>query len=615
MKVLDRFTGRQLDTLPSDLTPGRYSLLDRLVVNGHELQAGGLLLDDGSGAIRLENAGHAFIELSDQDEENGKLVAVAAEAIMTIAGKVADGNRNISPMLPSEIAAQCELKELERSVAEVLEEGHLQFISDQPRMDLRYDNWVVPVARARRLATSALTHLASHSDCWQQRTLSGVLPRKILARFSEDDYAIYENRLYKRLLDKLDRYLSGRIEEIQELNLQLEEALDFEDPDKTHFRLRRDICRLWGEAYQDDKTGIQLKAGKETLAELQKQWRRIRSLKQYTQGLYSRVPANAAVPTEIHRTDIFNHDLHYRHLPPLWEMLQINQKDQQLTREERLAQHQKLQSSYSDYIGLVLKRALERDRYECSIEEGQLSFSGAGKQFIVQRDHLDWTISDTRDGSLYLRLIPVAWFGDTLEDEEPLDQDRVICWPGNKASHTSSQYLRISPMDLYVVEKMGRLIDEWLLRPLVKGYGRRLGPLPTRVKQLTDDWPEQFNSVSPTHVQLMKPLDDEQVSQLTNLLGEFASPQVAEMIDSAIRQIGALSRLCGHEARFSPNPPEDFYCQCPNCQTTWGLRTTAEGKFFSMRPSNATATPADRGFAWAGRDWLDIKIDTGTPHG
>lgn len=613
MTVLDRFTGKQLDRLPDRLMPGRYCLPDRWVSNGHELQAGDLLLDDGSGAIQFEKVEHRFIKRSDQNEENGKL-AVDAEAIMTIAGKMADGDWKISPMLPSEIAAQCELKDLEKSVTAVLEAGHLQFISDQPRIDLRYDSSVVPVARARRLATSALTHLASHSDCWQQRTLSGILPRKILARFSEDDYAIYENRLYKRLLDKLDDYLSHRIKKIQKVNSTLAKALDFEDSDKTHFRLRRDICQLWGEACQDDSTGVQLKAGKEALAELQKQRHTIRGLKQYAQGLYSRVPANAAVPTEIHRTDIFNHDPHYRHLPPLWEMLQINQKDQQLTPEKRLAQHQKLQSAYSDYVGLVLKRALERERYECSIKNGQLSFSGAGKKFIVRQDHLDWIISDTTARGLCLRLIPVAWFGATIEDQEPLDQDRVICWPGNEASPTSSQHLRISPMDLYVVEKVGRLIDEWLLRPLVEGYGRRLGPLPTPVKRLTDLWPEQFNRVSPTHIQLIKPLDDEQVSQLANLLSEFASPDIAEIIDSAIRQMGALSRLCGHVARFESNRSEGFYCRCDTCEATWFLHTTGRQKKFSIRPSGASAIPIDGGFTWAGRDWLDIEIDTDSPH-
>lgn len=613
MKVLDRFTGRQINAITGSLMPGRYCVLDPWVCNGQQLQVGDLLLDDGSGAIQVGEAEHLFsrVELSDQGE-----LTLAAQAIMTIAGKMADGV-NMSPMLPSEIAAQCELNKLERSLAEVLERGHLQFISDQPRMDLRYDDWVVPVARARRLATSALTHLASHSDCWQQRTLNGVLPRKILTRFSEDDYAIYENRLYKRFLDEIEIHLSCRVKTIKDLIKKLEEVdkfQNFHDPEKTHFRLRYDICKLWGEVYQDDNTGTRLKAGKDNLAELKKQWRTIRSLQQHEQGLYRQVPANAAIPTEIHRTNILNHDPHYRHLPPLWEMLQINQKDEQLTREQRLARHQRLQSAYSDYVGLVLRRALE-GRYKLSIQQGQFTFTGAGKKFVVKPNQLNWVIVGVQDEGPRLELIPIAWFGALPEDQELPHSDRIICWPGHADSRMSSHSLCITPMDLYVVENMGRLIDEWLLRQLVGGYGCSLGPLPTPVKQLTDRWPEQFKNVSRTHVQLVKPLDHEQISELRSLLGESAGPQVIENINSAISTIDALSRLCDHEPRFEPNGSEGFYCRCETCQTTWFLRTSGSKKLFSRRLDRASTIDADKRFAWAGRDWLDVEIDIGSDHG
>ena len=77
-------------------------------------------------------------------------------------------------------------------------------------MDLRYEETVTEVSRARRLSQwNVYTHLASHSECWQRQTLSGIQPKRVLARFSEDDYAIYENRVYARLLDSLDNYLTS----------------------------------------------------------------------------------------------------------------------------------------------------------------------------------------------------------------------------------------------------------------------------------------------------------------------------------------------------------------------------------------------------------------------
>ena len=343
MIFLDRLTGGKLSRLPDALLPGRYCLLEPLVVNGHSrLQPGDLLSDDGSGVIRIQDTESQVLAIDQTDEDQAD-ADLSAEAIISIAGKIAHAHdANVSPMLPAEMAAQVALEEVERDLAAVLRDGHLHSISDRPRRDLRYDDLVAPVARARRLATSALSHLASHSDCWQQRTLSGVQPRKVLARFSEDDYAIYENRLYKRLLDRLDRHLARRLARIRGVNSRLERALELQDSEQTHFRLRQDICRLWGESYLDDKTGMQLEAGKRALSDLESQLRAIRGLKQ--RGLYSLVPPASVVPAQIHRTNILNHDPHYRHLPPLWEKLKDDREDRLLPPEERLARQLQLQT-------------------------------------------------------------------------------------------------------------------------------------------------------------------------------------------------------------------------------------------------------------------------------
>jgi hypothetical protein len=603
MKFLDRLTGGTLSNLPDAFLPGRYCLLEPLVFNGHtHLQPGELLSDDGSGFIRIQDAYLQFCS-SDQTDEDQADSDLAAEAIISIAGKLAHAHDvNVSPMLPAEMAAQCALEELERNLATVLRDGHLHSISDQPRRDLRYDDLVAPVARARRLATSALNHLASHSDCWQQRTLSGVQPRKVLARFSEDDYAIYENRLYKRLLDRLDRHLTRRLARIRGVNSRLERALEFQGSEQTHFRLRKDICRLWGESYLDDKTGMQLEAGKRALSELESQLRAIRGLKQ--RGVYSLVPAASVVPAQIHRTNILNHDPHYRHLPPLWEKLKDDREERLLPPEERLARQLQLQHAYVSYVGLVIRRALER--YGLRRVDGISVFFWAGRNFVLGHDSYDWVITQS-DGST-LRIVPIAWFGVSINCNESLEPGRIVCWPGAPTSVASPQCLPLSPLDLYVVEKVGKFIDEWMLRQLLSGHGRKLGSLPTPAKKLTEAWPEQFESISPTHVRLIAPIDAQKVTDLKSVLRGSANPQVEDAVGVAIDQVSALARLCGHTARFEPGQQQDFYCQCGTCQTTWSLKTTGKKRHFSMRPKGATSISESDGFSWSGRDWQEFDL-------
>lgn len=604
MIFLDRLTGSKLSRLPDALLPGRYCLLEPLVVNGHSrLEPGDLLSDDGSGVLRIQDTEFQVlaIDQSDDDQADSDL---SAEAIISIAGKIAHAHdANVSPMLPAEMAAQCALEELERDLAAVLRDGHLHSISDRPRRDLRYDDLVAPVARARRLATSALSHLASHSDCWQQRTLNGVQPRKVLARFSEDDYAIYENRLYKRLLDRLDRHLSRRLARIRGVNSRLELALEFQDSEQTHFRLRQDICRLWGESYLDDKTGMQLEAGKRALSDLESQLRAIRGLKQ--RGLYSVVSPASVVPAQIHRTNILNHDPHYRHLPHLWEKLKDDQEDRLLPPKERLEKQLQLQLAYVSYVGLVIRRALER--YGLRRADGNFVFNWAGRSFVLRRDVHDWVVTKS-DGST-LRIVPIAWFGASINSGESLESGRVLFWPGLSTSVASPQHLPVSPLDLYVVEKVGKLIDEWMLRKLLQGHGRKLGPLPTPAKRLTEAWRQEFESISPTHVRLLAPIDDQKAVELKASLKGSANKQVEDAVVDAIEQIAALAHLCGHTVRFDRGQQKDFYCQCGTCQATWSLRTTGENQHFFMRPKGASVVPEEAGFLWAGRDWLDLNLD------
>lgn len=571
MRFLDRLTGGKLNDLPDAFLMGRYCLLEPFVVNGHShLQCGQLLSGDGSGVIRIQDTERQVLssELSDEDQAESDL---SAEAIISIDGKIAHAKGgNVSPMLPAEMAAQCELEEIERNLATVLKNGHLHSISDRPRRDLRYDDMVAPVARARRLATSALSHLASHSDCWQQRTLSGVQPRKVLARFSEDDYAIYENRLYKRLLDRLDRHLTKRLARIRGVNSRLEKALEFQDSAQTHFRLRQAICKLWGESYQDDKTVMQLEAGKLAVDELESQLRSVRGLKQ--RGLYTLVPAASVVPAQVHRTNILNHDPHYRHLPPLWEELRDDREDRQLAPEERLVRHQQLQHAYCSYVGLVIRRALER--YGLRSLDGRFNFRWASRDFVLESDAHDWVVREASGDRL--RLVPIVCFSESIGDGENFGPDHVVCWPGTADSIASSQHLPVSPLDLYVVEKMGRLIDEWMLRPLLEGYCRKLGPLPTPVKQLTVTWQEKFESVSATHVKLVAPLNDQQIIDIKASLRASANSQVEEMVCTAIEQLGVIANLCrcGSSVQFTSSSLQDFYCKCASCHAIWSVKTS-----------------------------------------
>ena len=147
---------------------------------------------------------------------------------------------------------------------------------------------------------------------------------------------------------------------------------------------------------------------------------------------------------------------------------------------------------------------------------------------------------------LPLRIVPIAWFGASINSSESLESGRIVCWPGAPTSVASPQSLPVSPLDLYVVEKVGKLIDEWMLRQLLHGHGRKLGPLPTPSKKLTEAWPEQFESIPPAHVRLLAPVDAQKAAELKASLRGSANSQVEDAVGVAIEQVAALAQLCGH---------------------------------------------------------------------
>lgn len=607
MKFIDRFTGTTVSELPDKTLPGRFSVLKPTRHNKHtDLAAGDLVLDDGCGYFTFESSNYDLItvQISDLDEAEMDL---ASEAIVAICGKIKSaGDNPVSPMLPAEMGAQCELIDVEKDLSDVLRLGHLHSISDRPRQDLRYEEVIAPISRARRLGTSALSHLASHSDCWQQRTLSGVKPSKILARFSEDDYAIYENRLYKRLIDRLERHLSRRIARISGVNSRLEDALEFQNSESTHYRLNQDICRLWGESYLDDSTGIQLETGRLAFKTLTDQLRSIRGLKQ--RGLYTLVQRAAGVPDQVHRTNILNHDPHYRHLPSIWEKLRNDRDEQRLRPEARLAREVRLQSAYTDYVGLVLRRALERFNL-IALGQDSYQFDWCQKPYQLVRRNQDWHLSST--GGHSLCFLPIAFFGEYDESFAPFSPTNVLCLPSAGSHNWHKQCLGISPLDLYVVERVSQFIERWLLEPLLINFATPIGPFSAGVKALIDSWIE-FQSVSKTGSILIAPLaDDKQVVLMERLATVNASDDLTEKLSCALSAIKQLVTChCGKLAKLSWNAhrPKDFYCQCDECFSTWSLTTIDQKRQYSMKPKEGKGLTNSSGFLWAGCDWLIFNV-------
>lgn len=336
MAFFDRFVGQEIFRLPENS------------VEGH-------LVDLETGEIVLTQKSKSYLVNPKWNDDEKTQFDCITQSIQVIAKNYRESLHR-SPLMPPELAQQAILLGLENALVDILKKGHLHTIANRPRLDVHYEDNVVVLPRAKRLAKSALTHLSSHSDCWQRKTVNGILPRKVLAEFSEDFYEIYENRLYKCLLDRLDNYLTKRLRWITYLKDNLEAFLNFQNAETIDFRLRDRICVLWGENYQNDDLNTQLDSSKEALDIIEKQLKVIKGLKQV--GLYTQMPSYTHIPNQLRRTNILNHDEHYQHLPKLWDKLNQYEQDA-LSPEQEQQWARDFQNDYETYILLLIERVVE----------------------------------------------------------------------------------------------------------------------------------------------------------------------------------------------------------------------------------------------------------------
>lgn len=383
---LDRLTGEQLCQLPVQVDPGRYwTAAGGLTFNGHTPNFSGLLVDDDSQRCLLGDQVRSFNIPKQADTASAELLF---NAITTIDADLQQDGMAISPLMPAAIVDdQGHLQPFEKRLQEVMAAGHLHRISQRPRLDMHYEDEVTDIARARRLSKGALVHLASHSECWQRQTLSGVIPRKVMARFSQDDYGIYENRVYARLLDKIERYLRTRLSTLNSLRSTFEQALEFYKSVDINHWLANAVYELWGKTFDQAATSKVTELLTETQNDLQHLYKSIRGLQQ--SGLYTLIDRSAQVSSGLHRTNILSHDPDYRHVAALWESLGRSLAGAKVTAAERFKRNRYLAEAYSRYAGLLLRRALH------PYLAGQSQGDWAGRSLSLRQQGMEWQLVST----------------------------------------------------------------------------------------------------------------------------------------------------------------------------------------------------------------------------
>ena len=607
-KLIDRFTGEVIVDLPPSLIEGRYVVTAPTLLGSHtRLKQGEPLISDGSDRCRLEDVEVTF-SIDDLAKANEARAELCKEAIRNIA----DRSRNkdllsTSPLFAINLDKEAAPTGLESLLRSIVAEHHLRAIQEAPNIEVEYTQEVTPVGRARRLAPRAATHLASHSELWQQRTFTGVVPREVLARFSNDRYATYENVVFARLLDRLEQILLARWLRLNELRASLEAGRDFQGADQRHFhRLYARVCKLWGEVYRGDAAEEGLASALKALGGV---WALLTHVRELKQGnLYSQIPRGAQVPDSMQRTNLLMYDQHYRHLPRLWDSIVASQATREPTAAEIARQRLRLQSDYSLYVGVVLTRALQK--HNVAVGKGIKQGGEAGLESVG----LDWILTH-RSGRV-LRIIPVAcWSSDLRDACGSVPLGTLICCPESTAAAADARRplpisAAVSPLDLYVVERLGLVVDQWFARCSARSYGQVIAKVPSAVSDECRRSRGRAIECAGATVSVLASVGIADRDRILRAASRSGSHQTAEALVNAFQDVQLLAACpeCGIEGSLSPQPHHTFWatCQDPGCQSAWGVQVADGQRLFRLEP-RGLGTPID--FETVGRSRFSVDLD------
>ena len=605
MKLLDRITQQMINSEEllhlNAIIPQRYVLAeDWKYTASYIIPKGTILFAEGS-SIRFEttqNVPCVEVELTETVQQSIIIIAQHFHQILL----QQDFSQLPNPLIPSQVFdSTAQLTELESMLDTILEAGHLHQIAHRPRMDMRYDEELVDISRAKKIANNAHRHLAIHSETWQQRTLVGIHPKKILARLSEDEIAIYENKVFVSLLDKLRYFLASRLNELQQQQQNLTDALHLGDASITFYKLRDSLCQLWAENLTDEQSQSVLEQLESTIDKNKGLLERIKGLQSF--GLYVQIPVNLKrIPDQLHKTNILTHDQHYRHLSRLWSEL-YSQQRRFPNIEEKLGSYIQFQNDYNQYSLLIILRAFLN-----------LKFSIVNKYdyFILSRDTLTFTleINDTTKNfeiisqhikTDSLKIITVA---NTLTQHflPDLHQNIIIfALDQNHQQHDFNQnIIWASPFNFRSIEHFTVLLLKWMYQPLLQAYSKNLnlGRIPQSVKTLLN----QISALEQreNNYQLIDTLNSDELNQLKNICDKANTMHIYDEVVSHQNILLTFKKcpICTSDTHFEPRPTnQTFIAQCldPQCAVQYKLVTNKEGvKTFSLDSNEDNLVEAGR---------------------
>ncbi len=567
MNLYSRLTGEYLSIKSDMMLPsGLYALMDKRDPSNQML-----LLDNGTAKHHSDVFSCSFNTMSEKQTGDKKRDYIAALAI--IRDSIEFINRKyryaelteFSHMLPPEIVNSIAHSDLDNSIMLTLDNGVFHAINQSPRMSMRYDVELLATSRVKRYASNYQTHLVAHSQCWQQRTFTGIIPKKLLAKVSEDEVIIYENMVYARLIDHLLQYLANAQARLQKILDIIDKFNKLDAKDSVHHYVTQ-ITNDWGRAFNDSDIDSLKKNSQQQMDFVSKYTAKLVQIK--NSELYRSIPKRIQVNIELNATNILSHDDNYRRIAALWRTWSKHSTKERLNPSQILLIKQEQQQQYIDYLQVIIQQIFNDIGWQFNLQNNILDI---GKGLFISVDNQEsgiWKLIHNK--TVICRVVassePVSdsYFEAGSLQNNHQSTPTVLVTPQFISTEYRQEVIELSPLSLHGKEALASALVKNIWRWVLSLFKQSLpAKLPTLIERELAD-----------NQQMFMPLTTDQLNRITTIANSCLAESISNK-NSASRFIRCCPycRMEANERSFTLDNHSNGYfsgkCRNKDCQSVW----------------------------------------------
>lgn len=555
MKLYSRLIGQWINIKQEESLPsGLYAVM----VNGNLSR----VLDDGSGKYQQDTNNiyfdHDQRAQADKSKQNdNEALTIVFDAIEHIVDKFKNKDSSeFSHLLPPEVSQFIKPTGLDQAIEKGFAQGVFQTINQRPRMSMRYDVELMATSRVKRYASNYQAHLVAHSECWQQRTFTGIIPKKLKGQISEDEIIIYENIVYARLIDHLLRYIAGGQARIQQI-LDVIKAFGALDTANSIHHYVTQISNDWGRAFGSANIDELAQQSHDQIGFLSELKSKLIQMK--NGSLYRAIPQKLQVRVSLKSTNILMHDEHYQRLATIWRTWSNVSSNKRLNSSQLRSMKEQRQTNYSDYFTLIIKQIFSDSGWKTNPEMTSLTLMDDLTLSIENNEQGVWVIKHG-DATL-LRLVVNA---EPLEqgDISMLGSTTCVVVPQIQMDSVPTNVFELSPLNLHSKESLARYISTQIWQWLLDIY---MQPLPSKL-------PTPVKNALAANQRIYNPLTSQEI--------EVVNKQANSILVNTIKLKSYIAKFirqcpyCGHntnEYSFTNDDNGYFKGQCSDksCNSVW----------------------------------------------